>query len=474
MRTPHLGRRIGILVATTALGLATSAATVAPVAAAAATSRAGAVPPTCRGLAPTLVGEPGEDVLRGTDDDDVIITNGVHTVRARDGDDVICTTRSGKGLDIQAGSGDDVVDRTEDQPYPARGNRGGAVVVALGSGVDRFEGVDGPELVYAGGGDTVLGNGAGSRQSFDHDEVYVGSSREPAVATVRLSGSSGNRVIFGAAPAPGLDLEVADGSSLELGRLAADSDWHVDLRHRSLVRDGVDLGRVAGFTSVQLRVGREGGPPVRLTGGPLDEQVSIDGMRRVSLDLGGGNDDLRLESGCRRHRLVAARGGPGRDHVSLSDYRYGCAEQPPSIDLREGEIRTGSRLFATVRGFPRATLTTNSPGAVLRGGKGDDILRHVGCGATLSGGGGDDRLSSRPPVLIGFSSDHYETCPAARRLRMVGGAGDDSFVRRGGANPSVMTGGAGRDVARGSKRKRDVCDTEVGSRCRPPTAHPGS
>jgi uncharacterized repeat protein (TIGR01451 family) len=96
--------------------------------------------PTCRGVAATVVGTPGADVLSGTSGPDVIVAlGGNDTIRGGAGRDLIC---AGAGKDFVVG--------------------GSAADRIFGSaGGDRLLGRGGPDVIEAGGGGDLLKGGAG-------------------------------------------------------------------------------------------------------------------------------------------------------------------------------------------------------------------------------------------------------------------------------------------------------------------------
>jgi uncharacterized repeat protein (TIGR01451 family) len=97
--------------------------------------------PTCRGVAATIVGSAGDDVLTGTGGPDVIVAlGGNDTIRALAGQDLIC---AGRGRDtVAAGS---AADR-----------------VLAGAGADRVRGGGGPDALRGGAGNDVLRGGRGA------------------------------------------------------------------------------------------------------------------------------------------------------------------------------------------------------------------------------------------------------------------------------------------------------------------------
>jgi Ca2+-binding RTX toxin-like protein len=99
------------------------------------------VVPTCRGLAPTIVGTALNDTINATNGRDVIVAlGGADTINARGGDDVIC---GGDGPDtVDAGDGADVVDG--------------------GASPDDLSGGDGNDTLDGGAGNDSLRGGNGT------------------------------------------------------------------------------------------------------------------------------------------------------------------------------------------------------------------------------------------------------------------------------------------------------------------------
>jgi predicted extracellular nuclease len=96
--------------------------------------------PTCNGLAATIVGTAGDDVIMGTNKADVIATfGGNDTIHGGNGEDVICS-----------GSGDDVVDAGNGKDY-----------VDAGAGDDVVDGGNGKDVILGGFGDDELDGGNG-------------------------------------------------------------------------------------------------------------------------------------------------------------------------------------------------------------------------------------------------------------------------------------------------------------------------
>jgi VCBS repeat-containing protein len=102
----------------------------------------------CFGVTATIVGTPGDDVIRGTNGADVIVAGrGDDRIKGRGGDDLICG-RSGDD-EIRGGNGDDRV----------LGWRGDDLILG-GSGNDRLLGGLKADKILGGSGDDVLNGGA--------------------------------------------------------------------------------------------------------------------------------------------------------------------------------------------------------------------------------------------------------------------------------------------------------------------------
>ena len=112
--------------------------------------------PTCNGLAATIIGTPGDDVIVGTNKTDVIVSfGGNDTIFGGNGDDVICSgygndvVDGGNGKDyIDAGEGDDVVNggNAKDVIFGGPGND----ELDGGNSVDDLDGGDGTDTCIRG------------------------------------------------------------------------------------------------------------------------------------------------------------------------------------------------------------------------------------------------------------------------------------------------------------------------------------
>lgn len=181
-------RRRQWAVASIALSLAWSALLVMPTAAAAAPADPAA---ECAGQRATIVGTPGNDVLRGGTGNDVIVgLGGRDVITGGNGNDVLC---GGEGDDtLTGGNGNDLI-----------GGGGGRDTITGGNGHDNLDGggatdADGADVVTAGNGDDVLAGSAGG------DELIGGNGND------RFAGGDGtDRCVGGNGQDVGPDCETA-------------------------------------------------------------------------------------------------------------------------------------------------------------------------------------------------------------------------------------------------------------------------
>jgi Ca2+-binding RTX toxin-like protein len=127
---------------------------------------ASAVTPLCHGLPATMVGQPGQAAIRGSQGPDVIVGLEVGVrIDGRGGDDTIC---AGAGDNIiNAGAGTDWVDAGEGN-NTVDGGEGDDTVLA-GGGDDTLLGGTGNDTVFAGEGDNLVSTGSGN------DVIVTGS-----------------------------------------------------------------------------------------------------------------------------------------------------------------------------------------------------------------------------------------------------------------------------------------------------------
>jgi hypothetical protein len=227
--------------------------------------------PTCRGLPATIVGTPGNDVIKGTPGDDVIAAlGGNDVVKGRGGDDVVC---GGTGHDYLVG----------------RFGRDVLIGGPQGDRVDAFS--RRPTVIRGGGGADIL---------------FLGLSDEPGYV---LDGGRGH--------------DIGD---VSLGRATADGPTVVIRRGPGdFVRDGLATGRYLGIEQLGLdeRTGYE------YYGTDAADDVSVaDGAFPFRAETYGGDDvvvsyegDDHIDTGRGFDRVDA---GPGTDVCLHAERTRGC------------------------------------------------------------------------------------------------------------------------------------------------------
>lgn len=125
--------------------------------------------PTCRGLEATIIGQPDDTVIRGTNADDVIVgTMGDDVIRGLGGDDIICAL--GGDDNIAGGVGDDTIVAGGGDDSVSGGI--GADLLIGGTGVDTMNGNGASDIVSGNGGSDILSGGLGA------DRVLGGLGRD--------------------------------------------------------------------------------------------------------------------------------------------------------------------------------------------------------------------------------------------------------------------------------------------------------
>jgi len=175
---------------------------------------------TCNGLAATIVGTSGDDVLEGTSGDDVIVAlGGNDAVYGKGGDDTICghagddLLYGGRGEDtIYGGDGNDMLAGSYDEDYLSGGNGDDRLIGSYnddrlvgGKGNDRLYGNAGHDILQGGPGDDIIvgSYGADIIQGGDGDDIISADSNNDVVRSGAgrdvVDGGSGHDRLYGGA-----------------------------------------------------------------------------------------------------------------------------------------------------------------------------------------------------------------------------------------------------------------------------------
>lgn len=267
----------------------------------------------CRGEVATIVGTPGEDVLRGTPSADVIVGLGrADRIRGAGGDDVMCGNAGDDAL--RGGAGDDRLIGGLDSPFEDS---------------ESSDPIPGADRLRGGGGDDRLegGNDRGT------DRLYFSNSRHGVRVDLRLHTASGQ------------------GSDTVFG-----VEWVTGSTHADVLRGGHDRTEsvvLYGLAGRDRLVGSPRGGATVLIAGAGDDLVlaaSNDyGLGNGGADVMGARPEPRcstsLSGGC-----VTLIGGPGDDRLTGS---YGDDELVGDfLDERGADILRGRAGRDSVDGGP--------------------------------------------------------------------------------------------------------------------------
>lgn len=395
---------------------------------------------TCRGQAATIVGQPDQVELIGTEGPDVVVTNGASSVGTSGGDDLVCVT-GGDYTDVRAGDGNDIIDAS--------------VLTADANGVAGYLGA-GEDLYYgsAAGDEVVTGEDTETDAETDvvdtvtgrYDLVYSGQVRVPN--SDRVSGH-GVEIWWRGRPT---SAGVADGGGDGTFRWYAPrgiTTAVIDAERELLTADVGGRMPMTGFTSFAVDRDEEL-RTVRFRGTDRDESLRTWGAHprtAFRIAMGGGGDWVSVGD-------VAAgsaiSGGAGDDQLLVG------ARTRIALSLAKDRLTVGARRTAA-DSFESATVT--SPDVVLTGTGGADTIVVNACRATVHGLGGSDRIATKE----GTRAVGPVTCRgAARRTQLHGDGGKDVLV--GSSGPDLLVGGPGRDSADG-EGGRDTCRAERVRRC---------
>lgn len=457
---------------------------------------------TCRGEAATIVGT--GPTVTGTEGRDVIITGPATQVDALGGNDLVCvtgSTTSSDFIDIDAGTGDDVVDTTAVLT-------GHYVATVLGAGADTFVGGRADDSVYAGE-QVRLANGgfaSGSDTETDTidtgdagDGVFSGSPGTPTSDVIRL-GTGVDQLYLSSAPTPAAVLDGGEGDD-GLRVAGVSGDLAIDMAQGTLT----STEGAARFASIEHASVLAGPGTLTYRGTEGDDNLVVHptgGAPTLDLTTGGGDDRItlepamiaagsRLDAGSGDDRLIAAT-ETGRLALDLPAQRLTVGAVDAVAFGLEGAFLLAPQVVAV--GDDRDNqFSWDGCDADLRGKRGDDSLRwqydyvfesyEFSCTGTvrMNGGDGNDSLrgSSSADLLVGErGDDRLEGRGGNDRIRggsgadrMDGGEGRDDVqggsgrdVLNGQGGGDTLLGGSGRDRADGSNG-RDRCVAEREARC---------
>ncbi|GAA3817968.1 calcium-binding protein [Nocardioides panacisoli] len=442
----------------------------------------------CNGLAVTLPGTEGDDVLDGTEGSDVIAGGaGSDVIRGLGGDDVLCGNADDDRL--EGGAGDDVIIGGDDR----RGEEWGEShfyyygdLLTGGAGDDTLVG-DGPEVTgdHPHGDDTVsyadsargvtvrldLGTVTGEGHDTldtvssvvlsDHDDHAVlggdgaqvdGGAGDDVLSTAPgfrppyratdalidgyLDGGSGDDLLRSAAP--GWMLRGSGGADRLVagGRSSLDGGPGADVVVGSQGADDIATAG-PGRDSVRAR----GGADLLLLG-----RASEDQLAPVDADLGDGADTVEVHVSPRDGTTISL--GAGADDVAWAPYAFDSEAAPlPQVRFVAGRGRDHL-------GVP-LMIADSSPGrpAGVRADLSAGTVRTLGTHSRMTVLGFED-LTGSPwaDVLLGSVGANG----------IHGGERDDVLDGRGGRD--VLVGDTGHDRADGGTGD-DRCDAEVTHSC---------
>ena len=432
--------------------------------------------PQCGGRKATVVGGPGDNVIKVPKHGPQVIVAGAGNDRiiARRNKDRIC---AGPGSDlVLAGTGRDLVYGDAGDDYldlgpgadKANGDGGGDTIIGGGGG-DKVHGGDDSDYVLGGiQDDKVFGDGADDLVSGGQgiDALKGGGGNDWLRGDTnkdKYNGGEGSDTLsFATATPPGPFHLSGVIANLRTGRASGDDAGERIKEIENLVGSMFNdhlMGRGSGFVSGELgsdacsgfrsedcvkRSAR--GPMVMVAnGGSPDPGLVIMG--------GSGADNWTITGGGSSYRISGSGLQPG-----AGCSRVGSGEVSCSTSASLGYVLAwgdgGGDLIA-VRGLPGRDLIKLDGGTgsdSLLGGNGSDLLYAGETGTDLlKGGGGDDALVGRPG-----GAD-----------RLFGGGGNDQMVSDSPCAGHLYSGGGGTaDVAGFGHVQRRGVEARIGGTAR--------
>jgi Ca2+-binding RTX toxin-like protein len=169
---------------------------------------------------------------------------------------------------------------------------------------------------------------------------------------------------------------------------------------------------------------------------------------KLAIDLGTGNDTLKLSDGL---PPVDIDGGTGSDRLDFGLMGAGVTVNLSAADAAPGVT---ARSIEGINGSPGAdTLTASTAGSRLNGMDGEDTLTGDDGDDTLNGGNGIDHLNGGAGInkLNGGPGDDFLT------------AGNEGDALNGGDGSDTITGGNGDDVIVAADSFTDTVTCGLGS-----------
>ncbi len=229
----------------------------------------------------------------------------------------------------------------------------------------------------------------------------------------------------------------------------------------------LEIQGTSGDDAIIIEAGDTDGTVVLFGVDGVDDGTVFEGVRRIRMTLGAGNDTVDFIGSFinDRGRVMTTRilAGSGDDIVRGGDAKDRILGQDGN-----DELHGGARSDLIRGGAGGDTLYGNGGDDRLRGGKGDDIA---------DGGAGDDRVEGHQgsdTLRGGKGNDHVRGGAGDDVLRggdgddrleghggmddIDGGAGDDEL--RGGSDDDVLRGGEGDDDLNGNGGDDDIFGEE--------------
>jgi Ca2+-binding RTX toxin-like protein len=342
-------------------------------------------PALCQGVAATLVGGPLNDVINGTNGNDVIVGfAGNDTINGNGGNDRIC-----------GDAGDDTINAGD-----------GGDVVFGGPGADNIHG--------GSGADVLLGNAGGGDVNDVGDVINGGFGNDT------LDGWVGNDVLIGG---PGNDLLLGAAGIDTASYAGANSPVNANLTTNTATGLGTDT-----FSGIEnLRGGNRndslmGNAGVnRLNGGPGNDWLNGRGGNDV-LDGDGGRDTagfLGSPAAVNANLTTGTATGDGNDTL-VEIENLGGSQHNDVLRGNAGRnwINGGGGADAIFGLGNHDTLLGGAGADSVRGGFGNDLLRGGDQNDVLFGEAGNDRLFGE------FGNDHHNGGPGFDRCDGGPGFGD--------------------------------------------------